>query len=271
MKVFCGRTMMCATMAVVEQLEGRRQLSAAPVPTMDADGVVHVEGTNHSDHVIVSLETGHEKLDVTVNGETTAFTFAEVKGLVVNGSDGKDSIKVFGDGLITFGCTLNGGNGNDTLMGGAGDDVLSGGNGKDKMDGGGGNDSMSGGRGNDLLDGAAGDDHMAGGAGNDGLDGGAGDDSMSGGRGNDHLIGGDGSDDISGGRGDDDVDGGNGADSVYGGAGHDMFHSDDAAGEHHDETTDDHERNDATGDVLSGGTGDSGGDSTDGVPDVNPV
>jgi Ca2+-binding RTX toxin-like protein len=46
---------------------------------------------------------------------------------------------------------LDGGNGADTLLGGAGIDSLSGGNGADILDGGAGADSLSGGLGGDLF------------------------------------------------------------------------------------------------------------------------
>lgn len=66
---------------------------------------------------------------------------------------------------------LFGGNGNDTLQGAAGNDVLSGGNGDDTLIGGAGADQMLGGRGNDLLVWNPGD-------GSDRLDGGSGFDIM---------------------------------------------------------------------------------------------
>jgi len=53
---------------------------------------------------------------------------------------------------------LAGGKGNDTLKGGAGDDVLRGGEGNDKLFGGAGDDVLEGGKGNDTLKGGAGDD-----------------------------------------------------------------------------------------------------------------
>jgi len=66
---------------------------------------------------------------------------------------------------------LFGGNGNDTLRGGAGNDVLSGDNGNDTLIGGPGTDVMLGGRGDDLMTWDPGD-------GNDTLDGGQGFDTM---------------------------------------------------------------------------------------------
>lgn len=66
---------------------------------------------------------------------------------------------------------LLGGNGNDTLQGGGGNDVLTGENGNDTLIGGPGVDIMSGGRGDDVMVWNPGD-------GNDTLDGGAGFDTM---------------------------------------------------------------------------------------------
>jgi Ca2+-binding RTX toxin-like protein len=84
---------------------------------------------------------------------------------------------------------LCGGYGNDSLIGGAGQDSLSGGAGNDTIEGGGGDDFLDGGTGNDSLEGGAGDDVMVGGDGNDSMVGGAGRDLMIGGLGADSLIG----------------------------------------------------------------------------------
>lgn len=53
---------------------------------------------------------------------------------------------------------IDGGDGNDTMKGNAGDNVLSGGDGDDIIDGGAGNDTLAGGKGSDVLNGGAGDD-----------------------------------------------------------------------------------------------------------------
>src|SRR5687768_790107 len=52
---------------------------------------------------------------------------AMVTSIVVNGGDGFDSLTV--DAAITLPATLNGGNHNDTMVGGAGGDTLNGGEG----------------------------------------------------------------------------------------------------------------------------------------------
>jgi VCBS repeat-containing protein len=77
------------------------------------------------------------------------------------------------------------GNGNDTLTGGAGADMLFAQNGNDTLSGGGGNDLLCGGSGNDILSGGDGDDVMSAGSGDDRLTGGPGADQFSGGSGND--------------------------------------------------------------------------------------
>ncbi|WP_052055374.1 lamin tail domain-containing protein [Myxosarcina sp. GI1] len=66
--------------------------------------------------------------------------------------------------------------------------VLEGGNGKDSLTGGAGNDKLSGGNGQDTLVGLAGDDLLEGGNGKDLLNGGLGDDTLIGGNGKDTFV-----------------------------------------------------------------------------------
>ncbi|MBV8685105.1 MAG: hypothetical protein JOZ90_02445 [Alphaproteobacteria bacterium] len=87
---------------------------------------------------------------------------------------------------------LDGGSGDDVLLGGAWNDDLIGEEGDDRLDGGGGDD---------VLLGDAGRDRLLGGDGNDGLVGGAGDDRLYGGAGDDLLRGEDGRDFLQGGAG----------------------------------------------------------------------
>jgi Ca2+-binding RTX toxin-like protein len=95
--------------------------------------------------------------------------------------------------------------GNDTITGGASDDLIR---------GFGGNDLIYGGAGTDMLFGGAGADRLFSESGNDSLYGEAGNDRLDGGAGNDRLLGGTGSDRIT---------GGSGTDVVYGGTGADVF------------------------------------------------
>ncbi len=108
---------------------------------------------------------------------------------------------------------LDGGAGNDLLVGDGGDDILSGGAGNDRLFG----DDEAGyfvEPGNDILDGGAGDDLLAAGDGDDSLSGGAGIDELYGDKGQDILDGGDDTDTLH---------GGDGADELYGGAGNDLL------------------------------------------------
>jgi Ca2+-binding RTX toxin-like protein len=81
--------------------------------------------------------------------------------------------------------TINGTNGNNTLIGTNGNDIINGLAGNDRLFGRRGNDILIGGTGRDALFGEAGNDSLGGGTGNDLLNGGLGADFMSGGAGND--------------------------------------------------------------------------------------
>ena len=99
-----------------------------------------------------------------------------------------------------------------TIVGTAGDDVLTGTAGPDVIFGGDGVDALDGRGGNDLICGGNGDDTLTGGPGNDSLDGGDGNDILTGGDGDDTLIGGNGNDTLTGGAGTNTNDGGPGND-----------------------------------------------------------
>ncbi len=92
---------------------------------------------------------------------------------------------------------------NDTINGGAGEDQLVGGVGDDMLDGGVGNDELLGGAGDDILRGGNGDDTALGGSGDDALNGGAGNDTLFGNDGDDFFVGIGGTDVIDGGAGND--------------------------------------------------------------------
>ena len=84
-------------------------------------------------------------------------------GYKINGTDGADTIdchNTSGTPLI-----INGGDGNDYLRGGWGDDQITGGAGNDHLVSHKGNDKLLGGSGNDILDGTGGEVTCIGGAG----------------------------------------------------------------------------------------------------------
>ena len=144
--------------------------------------------------------------DVGASGEATATVGSEASAGAGVSIDG-DAILAGGDGADTLGggagedvlstdneqvvaedLILGGGRGEDALEGGAGDDRLRGRGGDDTLEGGAGDDILRGDKGDDTLDGGAGDDRLIGGTGEDTLEGGAGDDTLTGGKGDDTFI-----------------------------------------------------------------------------------
>jgi Ca2+-binding RTX toxin-like protein len=115
---------------------------------------------------------------------------------IVYGGSGNDVIvgtdTVFEEPIIHH--YLDGGAGDDVVVGGAWNDDLIGEEGNDRLDGNGGDDTLLGGDGRDQLRGGAGDDGLAGGPGGDRLFGGAGNDYLRGDEGRDVLHGGAGAD-----------------------------------------------------------------------------
>jgi Ca2+-binding RTX toxin-like protein len=119
----------------------------------------------------------------------------------INGNDGND--------------TIQGLDGNDVLNGGGGNDSIGGNAGRDKIFGGGGNDVIRGHGGNDWLYGQSNIDKTWGGEGNDWIDGGTSNDRLQGDNGDDSIIGGIGDDHVyAKNAGKDQVDGQDGFDDI---------------------------------------------------------
>ncbi|MFD1881526.1 calcium-binding protein [Paracoccus pacificus] len=117
---------------------------------------------------------------------------------------------------------VQGTDGNDRMIAGAGITLLIGGRGDDVLLRGY-NTRMVGGEGNDRLEGSGGDERLEGGAGNDTLLGGMRNDILFGGDGHDTLRGDTGNDRLLGGGGNDFLEGGQSNDLLAGGAGADRF------------------------------------------------
>ncbi len=190
-------------------------------------GADTIDGGDGTDTYDASAAPGD--ITVNLNAGTTAGTGGDTLANVenVDGGAGNDTLIGNGDDNV-----LDGGDGDDTLYGLGGDDRLIGGNGNDTLNGNTGNDTLNGGAGDDTLDGGLGDDTLNGGGGTDTLDGGLGNDTLNGGSGTDTLNGGLGDDTLNGGGGADTLDGGlgddtlngeNGADTLNGGFGDDTL------------------------------------------------
>ncbi|RME24358.1 MAG: hypothetical protein D6798_11425 [Deltaproteobacteria bacterium] len=108
----------------------------------------------------------------------------------------------------TFIGRINGGDGDDTIIGSRRDSVDY----QDSLNGGNGADKMAGLQGNDAMDGGGHADQMCGGEGDDGMPGGGGADTMCGENGEDHIVAGFADDVLVGGNNADWLDGGPGTD-----------------------------------------------------------
>ncbi|MEM9204045.1 MAG: hypothetical protein AAGC53_20585 [Actinomycetota bacterium] len=188
----------------------------------------------------------------------------------------EDNLDVSAADLLTIGfleVDMDGGDGNDTLIGNDefgediegndGDDLLIGGGQDDDIQGGEGDDTIFGGDNDDLTDETDGeddsdDDLIQGGSGNDNLFGEQGADDIEGDSGDDLIEGGDGDDslhgddrDVASESGDDTVDGGSGDDTVEGGLGDDSLLGGDGE------------------DIVDGGSGDDALDGGDDADDLS--
>jgi Ca2+-binding RTX toxin-like protein len=139
-------------------------------------------GDGQADSVIVN---GTDSADaVSVSGTGTSYTVAGLQAVVaVNGSEGSndslvvntlggsDSIDATGLAASVTRLTIDGGEGNDNILGSAGDDLLIGGDGNDFIDGGRGSDVALMGAGDDTFrwDPGDGSDTVEGQSGNDTL------------------------------------------------------------------------------------------------------
>jgi len=123
-----------------------------------------VLGTRRNDHI--EVEQDGSVFEVEIGNRTLGVFSTAVDSILANGYDGNDHIDlsdVFADAKVF------GGNGNDHIKTGAGDDFVYGGDGNDHVQAGDGDDHLHGGAGNDELDGGNGFDWLFGEAGNDQL------------------------------------------------------------------------------------------------------
>jgi Ca2+-binding RTX toxin-like protein len=199
-----------------------------------------------------------------VDGVLAVGTFEiDLQGIthvIFEGAGGNDFMRL--NPKLSWAATMDGGAGDDALLGGAAADDLRGGNGDDELAGHGGNDGLDGGFGGDTLigyagrdqvdystrtgnlnirldDGGSGDgesgendfilpdvERILGGSGNDTMIGGPEVNLFYAGDGADRLVGGGGADRLFGEAGNDRLNGGDGDDYLEAGAGQDTLHGD---------------------------------------------
>ena len=232
-------------------------LSITTAPTLGAAYVVVSAGGDLVVRYIAGDSGGVDSFAYQVCDTLDACSTAQVTITVgaghctIVGTDGDDTLH--GTRGVDVICGLGGDDvlygldGNDVLIGGPGDDWLYGGIGKDTLHGGAGDDTLIAVAGKTILDGGPGDDELIGNDDTDFLIGGAGDDTLNGGGKNDTLWGGAGDDTLLGDGGDDVLYGGPGDDALRGGPGGDVLGG--GAG-------DDELAGGAGGDTLWGGPGD---------------
>ena len=132
-----------STKNAIEQLEGRLLMAATL-----RGGTLNLAGTADDDAMTVALNGS--AISVTINGEVQSFDAAGLtRGIRANGRGGDDEISI--DAGITVAARMTGGKGDDTLVGGGGNDLVNGGAGDDDLDGGGGTDRVIGGKGQDVF------------------------------------------------------------------------------------------------------------------------
>jgi PKD repeat protein len=129
-------------------------------PLHPGQQVLLVGGTDGDDTIEFRQVRRSQDIKVIVNG-LSAGVFSGADRLEAHGSAGKDKIEV--DEAIRTSAWLYGEDGNDTLTGGSGPDVLLGGAGDDRLSGRQGRDLLVGGSGLDTLNGGLGQDLLLGG------------------------------------------------------------------------------------------------------------
>jgi Ca2+-binding RTX toxin-like protein len=213
-----------------EQLESRRVLAGnlqSGLAEINA-GRLEIRGTNKSDSILVSSDG--ENIAVKINKQTHTFAAEEIESIAIDGRKGNDRLEI--SEAIVLPAILRGGEGNDRVLGGGGDDLIDGGRGNDRLWGRGGNDTIYAGQGNDSAWGGEANDLLFAGFGNDGLSGGGGDDILRGEAGKDRLRGGLGNDQVLGGAdkdllwgddGNDFLSGEGNKDKLWGGLGDDIL------------------------------------------------
>ena len=150
--------------------------AAPPVRAMVINGTLEVAGTPFADRITLRVSAtnpGELQLDANDDGTADAsFDLGSFAAINVNAAGGNDTIRLdTANGAFTAAkpTTVHGRKGDDTLIGGSGNETFLGGRGDDAIDGNGGADTAFLGRGNDSFTWDPGDanDTVEGGSGYD--------------------------------------------------------------------------------------------------------
>lgn len=198
-------------------VEIARERTVADGSYVSSDQLVLTTGAR--DDVIGVRQRDDGTLDVNVNGESYEVRLGEGQELTLRAGAGDDVIEVAANVKVNI--VVEGGDGDDTITTGAGDDRIDGGAGNDTIASGAGRDDVFGNTGNDVITGGAGVNIIHGGDGDDAITAGSGTNFIEAGAGDDLIQGGGASDILSGGTGNDRIVVGNGDSRVYAGAGKD--------------------------------------------------
>ena len=115
----------------------------------EATDVISILGNGGTDTTQVNGADTADTFVIAANGtavhvsRTNTATFGvdvTTENLSINGGDGDDTISAVGNIAALTALTIDGGTGNDTILGGDGGDVLTGGTGADMLTGGAGDD-----------------------------------------------------------------------------------------------------------------------------------
>jgi hypothetical protein len=171
-----ARLAVLATLSTASLLTlGAGGVAAARLPDVTVkvvDATLNVDGSGGDDSILLRIRPNAPTiLQVLASGRQVGNIDRSRFGSIrVDGNDGNDAIVVdesFGTFTATTPTTIDGGAGNDTLIGdtgpvrlagGAGNDLLLGGDAVDELFGGDGNDTLDGNKANDVAFGGAGDD-----------------------------------------------------------------------------------------------------------------
>ena len=167
-----------AAAAIAASIAGPMATAAPVVGATVTNGTLRVSGSPHADQIVLrlsALNPNQLQVDVGDNGSADAtFDVASLRAIDVEAGNGNDTVRideVNGAFTTRLATRIDGGNGDDTLIGGSGNEIFVGGRGDDVVDGNGGSDTAFLGKGDDTFvwDPGDGSDVVEGGSGSDNL------------------------------------------------------------------------------------------------------